>query len=103
METLREAYRMAKGNHRAPGIDGVTFAAIEQSGVEEFLLQIRSELVEFRYLYLEPGKMREMTVEVNRVCDLQLPGKYRATLSRRSLKLPNDPVVSSNTITIEVQ
>ena len=29
METLKEAYRLAKRNNGAPGIDGVTFAAIE--------------------------------------------------------------------------
>jgi RNA-directed DNA polymerase len=28
METLQEAYWMAKSNDGAPGIDGVTFAAI---------------------------------------------------------------------------
>jgi len=55
------------------------------------------------FLYLEPGKTREMTIEVNRVCDLQRPGKYRATISRKSLMHPSDPVVSSNTITLEVQ
>jgi len=52
LETLREAYLMARKNNGAPGIDGVTFGAIEQSGVEEFLLQIRDELVEFQYLPL---------------------------------------------------
>ena len=36
-ETLRSAYDMAKGNNRAPGIDGVTFHAIEQDGIESFL------------------------------------------------------------------
>src|ERR1039457_618694 len=56
METLREAYAMARKNNGAPGIDGVTFAAIEQSGVEEFLFQIRDELVEFRYLPLAVRK-----------------------------------------------
>ena len=34
METLYEAYRMAKENGGAPGIDGVTFAAVEAGGVE---------------------------------------------------------------------
>jgi RNA-directed DNA polymerase len=58
LETLQEAYAMAKSNNGAPGIDGVTFAAIEQSGVEGFLEQIRSELVEFRYLPLPPQRRR---------------------------------------------
>ena len=37
METLREAYRMAKANDGAPGIDGVTFAAVEAGGGRSFL------------------------------------------------------------------
>src|ERR1700733_7690358 len=49
METLREAYRMAKSNDRAPGIDGVTFEAVEESGAESFLRQIRDELVTHVY------------------------------------------------------
>ena len=36
---------MAKQNDGAPGIDGVTLAAIEESGVEGFREQIREELV----------------------------------------------------------
>src|SRR6266852_1122539 len=48
-ETLQEAYEMAKSNDGAPGIDGVTFEAIEESGVESFLRQIRDELVNHTY------------------------------------------------------
>jgi RNA-directed DNA polymerase len=48
-DTLYEAYRMAKENDGAPGIDGVTFEAIEESGVESFLEQIRDELVSNTY------------------------------------------------------
>jgi RNA-directed DNA polymerase len=44
METLQQAYRMAKENDGAPGIDGVTFEAIEESGLEGFLEGIRGEL-----------------------------------------------------------
>src|SRR6266851_5177951 len=49
METLQEAYRMAKSNNGAPGIDGVTFEAIGESGEESFLRQIRDELVTHTY------------------------------------------------------
>ena len=34
LETLREAYALAKKNEGAPGSDGVTFEAIEAQGVE---------------------------------------------------------------------
>jgi len=49
METLREAYRMAKKNKGAPGVDGVTFEAIEEDGLEEFLQKLRGELVDATY------------------------------------------------------
>jgi RNA-directed DNA polymerase len=45
METLQEAYQMAKSNDGAPGIDGVTFDSVEKNGVENFLKQIQDELV----------------------------------------------------------
>src|SRR3954466_3563103 len=49
METLNEAYLLAKKNNGAPGIDGVTFEAIEAGGLEAFLLQIRDELAAHTY------------------------------------------------------
>src|SRR5215475_2837717 len=49
METLQAAYEMAKSNNGAPGNDGVTFRAIEESGVESFLKQIQDELVHDTY------------------------------------------------------
>jgi len=52
-ETLREAYRMAKKNNGAPGIDGVSFAAIEAGGVDVFLAQIRDELLTKAYLPMQ--------------------------------------------------
>src|SRR5918992_3240985 len=42
-ETLQQAYLLAKANDGAPGIDGVTFAAVEAGGVEDFLDQLRKE------------------------------------------------------------
>jgi RNA-directed DNA polymerase len=49
LETLRAAYAVAKQNDGAPGIDGVTFEAIEAAGVEPFLAQLRDELVARTY------------------------------------------------------
>jgi RNA-directed DNA polymerase len=44
LETLRAAYDLAKRNNGAPGIDGVTFDAIEAGGLEAFLAELRDEL-----------------------------------------------------------
>jgi RNA-directed DNA polymerase len=49
METLEWAYYDAKQNDGAPGIDGVTFDDIEQSGLTSFLEQIQSELASETY------------------------------------------------------
>src|SRR6201989_3038270 len=48
-ETLREAYRLTKANNGAPGIDGMTFAAVEAQGPAGFLDQCRKELMERTY------------------------------------------------------
>ncbi len=56
-ETLREAYRLAKENNGAPGIDGVTFEAIEAHGAERFVEHLREELVEHRYRPLRARKV----------------------------------------------
>ena len=59
METLREAYSVAKANNGAPGIDGVTFEDIEASGVEPFLEHIRDELVTRTY---QPMRVRRKEI-----------------------------------------
>ena len=59
METLRAAYEMAKQNDGAPGVDGVTFEAIEAQGVEALLEQLRDELTERTYQPL-PARRQEI-------------------------------------------
>jgi len=49
METLRQAYKLVEKNNGAPGIDGVTFEATQEAGLEDFLSQIRDELVSGTY------------------------------------------------------
>ena len=58
-ETLREAYRLAKVNHAAPGIDGVTFEQIEAEGLERYLERLRQELLERTY---RPQRLREVRI-----------------------------------------
>jgi len=55
METLRAAYDMAKANDGAPGVDGVTFEAIEAQGVDALLAQLRDELTGRSYQPLQRG------------------------------------------------
>jgi hypothetical protein len=60
METLRAAYEMAKQNDGAPGVDGVTFEAIEAQGVEALLEQLRDELTGRTYKPLPARRYRRM-------------------------------------------
>jgi RNA-directed DNA polymerase len=59
LETLREAYRLAKQNNGAPGVDGVTFEAIEAEGLPAWLQQLRDELVEHNYC---PTRLRRVEI-----------------------------------------
>jgi RNA-directed DNA polymerase len=59
LETLREAYRLAKQNDGAPGIDRVTFEAIEAEGLEAWLQQLRAELLGHSYL---PMRLRRVEI-----------------------------------------
>jgi RNA-directed DNA polymerase len=49
LNVLGEAYRLAKRNNGAPGIDGETFAKVESQGLEPWLETLSAELREDRY------------------------------------------------------
>ena len=59
METLRAAYEMARQNDGAPGVDGVTFEAIEAQGVGSLLEPLRDELIRRVYQPL-PARRQEI-------------------------------------------
>ena len=44
-DILIHAYRLARVNAGAPGVDGKTFARIEEQGLEAWLAGLRAELV----------------------------------------------------------
>ncbi len=48
-DILRHAYNLARANGGAPGVDGVTFAAVEAVGVKEWLDGLRKDVVAKTY------------------------------------------------------
>jgi RNA-directed DNA polymerase len=95
METLHEAYLMAKKNDGAPGIDGVTFEAIEESGAASFLQQIRDELVSNTYRPMRARK-KEIPKEVgNKVRVLSIPA-IRDRVVQGALKLILEPIFEAD-------
>ncbi len=71
-QTLEEAYRIAKRNGGAPGIDGQSFEAIEASGLAGFLEEIRGDLESGRY-QPKPNRRVDIPKENGKVRTLQIP------------------------------
>jgi len=94
METLREAYLMAKSNDGAPGIDGVTFATIEESGSDSFLRQIRDELVTNTYRPMRARK-KEIPKDGGKVRVLSIPS-IRDRVVQGALKLILEPIFEAD-------
>jgi RNA-directed DNA polymerase len=88
METLRMAYEVAKANDGAPGIDGVTFEAIEASGVDAFLQQIQDELVAHTYRPMrnrrkeipKEGSTKVRVLSIPAICDRVVQGAFKLIL-----------------------
>src|SRR5450755_4440054 len=95
METLQEAYRMAKSNDGAPGIDGVTFEAIEESGTESFLTQIRNELVANTYRPMRARKKEIPKDGGTKVRVLSIPA-IRDRVVQGALKLILEPIFEAD-------
>jgi RNA-directed DNA polymerase len=93
-ETLREAYQMAKKNDGAPGIDGVTFEDIEGRGVEEFLEQIKDELMSRTYRPMRVRKT-EIPKEGGKVRILSIPA-IRDRVVQGALKLILEPIFEAD-------
>jgi RNA-directed DNA polymerase len=95
MATLREAYRMAKANNGAPGIDGVTFEDIEASGVEPFLEQRRDALGTRTY---RPRRLRQKAIPKEggtKVRVLSIP-TIRDRVVQGALKLILEPIFEAD-------
>ena len=94
-ETLQEAYEMAKKNDGAPGIDGVTFEAIEESGKDSFLERIREELITGTY---QPMPVRKKEIPKDgrtKVRVLSIPS-IRDRVVQGALKLILEPIFEAD-------
>ena len=58
-DILRHAYELSRANAGAAGVDGMTFAQIEASGVEAWLVGLRQDLVSKAY---RPDPVRRVSI-----------------------------------------
>ena len=72
IEVLTEAYRQAKKNGGAPGIDGMTFEEIEESGRDAFINALREDLLARTYKPLANRRV-EISKGNGKVRTLQIP------------------------------
>jgi RNA-directed DNA polymerase len=94
-ETLCEAYRLAKENDGAPGVDRVTFAAIEAGGADVFIGQLRDELVSRRYVPM-PNRRKEIPKDGGRkVRVLGIPS-IRDRVVQGALQLILEPIFEAD-------
>jgi RNA-directed DNA polymerase len=84
---------MAKENDGAPGIDGVTFEAIEESGVESFLKQIQDELVSNTYRPMQ-GRKKEIPKDGGK--KVRVLTTIRDRVVQGALKLILEPIFEAD-------
>jgi RNA-directed DNA polymerase len=94
LETLYAAYRLAKKNNGAPGIDGVTFEAIEAGGVGRFIQELREELVTRTYRPLRVRKV-EIPKDGGKRRGLSIPS-IRDRVVQGALKLILEPIFEAD-------
>jgi RNA-directed DNA polymerase len=58
-DILCHAYDLARSNKGAPGVDGISFAMIEANGLEEWLSDLRKDLIEKTY---RPAPVRRVMI-----------------------------------------
>ena len=94
LETLKEAYRLAKENKGAPGLDGVTFQDIEGNGREEFLQQIHDELISRTYFPIR-NRTKEIPKSDDKYRTLGIP-TIRDRVVQGALKLILEPIFEAD-------
>ena len=94
METLREAYKLTKKNNGAPGIDGVTFEAIEEAGLDDFLSKMADELISGTYQPMG-NRIKEIPKGGGKVRVLGIPA-IRDRVVQGALRLVVEPIFEAD-------
>lgn len=84
IEVLAEAYRQAKRNGGAPGIDGETFEDVDAAGVAAFLQSIRDDLIAGtykpranRFVEIPKGNGKTRTLQIPCIRDRVVQGALK--------------------------
>jgi len=87
IEVLAEAYRQAKRNGGAPGIDGQTFEDVDSAGAAAFLRSIRDDLVAGtykpranRFVEIPKGNGKTRTLQIPCIRDRVVQGALKWVL-----------------------
>jgi len=94
VETIRTAYKQARKNKGAPGIDGETFEDIEKAGLEAFLERIRDDLTSGLYMPSR-NRLKEIPKGNGKMRVLGIP-IIRDRVVQGALKLILEPIFEAD-------
>jgi RNA-directed DNA polymerase len=94
LDVLEEAYRLAKKNNGAPGVDGVTFKQIEALGRQEFLESLSRELETKTYRPL-PCRQVKIPKEGGKERGLRIP-TIRDRVVQGAVRLILEPIFEAD-------
>lgn len=94
LNVLGEAYRLAKKNNGAPGVDGVTFEQIEREGIEPWLETLSRELQDRSYQPL-PCRHVDIPKDGGKVRRLKIPA-IRDRVVQAALRQILEPIFEAD-------
>jgi group II intron reverse transcriptase/maturase len=94
MEVLWEAWAQVRRNHGSAGVDGQTIEAVEEHGVEQFLRELREELIAKRY---RPQPVRRVFIPKSggRQRPLGIP-RIRDRVAQAAMKIVIEPLFEAS-------
>lgn len=95
LETLEEAYQLARRNRGAPGIDGVTFDMIAKSGLTDYLRDIQSELMNEDYKPMPAKQVEIPKADGKGMRTLKIP-TIRDRIVEGAVKLILEPIFEAD-------